>query len=929
MMTSAEIRQSFLDFFREKQHTIVPSSPVLPSSPNLLFTNAGMNQFVPFFLGTEKAPYSPPRAADTQKCIRAGGKHNDLEDVGYDTYHHTFFEMLGNWSFGDYFKAEAIAWAWELVVERWGLPANRLYASVYRPGEGDPADFDEEAHGIWSALFEKAGLDPAVHVVDGDKKDNFWMMGDTGPCGPCSELHVDLTPNGDTGGKLVNMDDAACIEIWNLVFIQYNAEADGSFRPLPAQHVDTGMGFERVAAMIQATNHFTDFSVLASNYDTDVFRPLFDALAKRTGKKYTSTLPSGPKRQPASEQEEIDIAFRVIGDHIRTSSFAIADGIMPGPKGRDATIKAIIRRAVRYGRVLGFTKEDTLLADLFPTLREQLGEVFPELKNRGDKIIAELTREEKAFNKTLDKGLTLFDRMVEGLAEGAPFAPKKAVDLWQEQGLPVELTRVLVEERGLGWDEPEVQRLVEEHRSTGDDGSEGDVIAAVDVETSVSSEFVGFEQDECEATILETHPGPDGSVLLIVDRSPFYVEKGGQQGDHGDLITTDGREMPVQAVLGIGQALAIQVAERPEGETVTLRLDPGRRRPIEAHHTATHLLHWALHEEVSADVAQQGSLVAPDRLRFDFNSDALSPEQVATVVAKVNERIAGADPVSWSEVRHADIKDRTEIMQFFGDKYGEFVRVVQIDGEKGALDGYSMELCGGTHVRNTSECELFAIRSEGAISAGVRRIEAVCGDSARAYLQEEVATLETEAEELGKALAKHDLKAPDRASFPVDLGTITATRMPAAGEALTLLRLEVAGLKNQLLEAKKKAAKSETAELASTADALVLGWLERSSIVEKLDGDNPALLQEALMALKKHAYSGPAVLVMEAGGKAHLGAYSGPTAQAAHPAGGLVQTLAPLVGGKGGGKPEMARGAGGDVSGIDALLAEASSKLVA
>src|SRR5437867_1321150 len=332
-MTSTEIRQSFLDFFREKKHTIVPSSSLLPEAPNLLFTNAGMNQFVPIFLGQQKPPWNPPRVADTQKCIRAGGKHNDLEDVGLDTYHHTFFEMLGNWSFGDYFNKEAIEWAWELVIERWKLPPQRLYATVDQPGSNEPSGFDQEAHDHWARLFQKAGLDPAVHIVNGNKKDNFWMMGDTGPCGPCSELHIDLTRAGDTKGSLVNAGDPRCIEIWNLVFIQFNADADGTFSPLPQRHVDTGMGFERVTAIIQGTKNLTDFSGTISNYETDIFRPIFDEIEKLSGKKYTNTLPGSSNIENAASDIQTDVAFRVISDHIRTLSFAIAVGIIPSNEG--------------------------------------------------------------------------------------------------------------------------------------------------------------------------------------------------------------------------------------------------------------------------------------------------------------------------------------------------------------------------------------------------------------------------------------------------------------------------------------------------------------------------------------------------------------------------------------------------------------------
>jgi alanyl-tRNA synthetase len=420
-MTSAEIRQSFIDFFKSKQHTAVPSASLMPQSPGLLFTNAGMNQFVPYFLGTEKAPYSPPRAADTQKCIRAGGKHNDLEDVGYDTYHHTFFEMLGNWSFGDYFKKEAIEWSWELIVDIWGVPAKRLYATVYAPSEGDPSSFDQEAFDIWSKLFEKVGLDPKVHIINGNVKDNFWMMGETGPCGPCSELHVDLTPNGDSQGKLVNMDSDLCIEIWNLVFIQYNAEADGSFRDLPAKHVDTGMGFERACSLIQNTKGFTDFSEKPTNYATDVFQPIFRTLEKLSGKTYKDIYPEAADcdKSKLSQEMKEAIAFRVIADHIRTLSFSLADGILLGNTGRNYVLRRILRRAVRYGRTLGFSSSETFLSKLVDTLVEEFARVFPELKERATVVKENLQREEASFNETLDRGLAMFEQQAKE-TKGSP-----------------------------------------------------------------------------------------------------------------------------------------------------------------------------------------------------------------------------------------------------------------------------------------------------------------------------------------------------------------------------------------------------------------------------------------------------------------------------------------------------------------------------
>src|SRR6266704_925259 len=465
MMTSTQIRQSFLDVCREKEHTIVPSSSLLTDAPHLLFTNAGMNQFVPIFLGQQKPPWKPPRVADTQKCIRAGGKHNDLEDVGLDTYHHTFFEMLGNWSFGDYFKKEAIEWAWELLVERWKFPAQRLYATVYKPGAGEPSEFDQEAHDHWANLFREADLDPKIHVLNSGKADNFWMMGDTGPCGPCSEVHVDLTPDGDTRGELVNKEDPRCIEIWNLVFIQFNANPDGTFSPLPQRHVDTGMGFERVAAIIQGTKNLTDFSGIVSNYETDVFRPIFDELETLSEKKHESTLPlvGQARRLPRGEegsrsgrptndpeQEKIDVAFRVIADHIRALSFAIADGIIPSNESRGYVLRRILRRAVRYGRTLGF--HEPFFFKIADVVVETMGDVFPEVRAKQKTIKETIRREEEAFNKTLDRGIELFNDQIRALTRiplplldtpsGRQVSGEFAFKLYDTYGFPLDLTEL-------------------------------------------------------------------------------------------------------------------------------------------------------------------------------------------------------------------------------------------------------------------------------------------------------------------------------------------------------------------------------------------------------------------------------------------------------------------------------------------------------
>ncbi|HLP78962.1 MAG TPA: alanine--tRNA ligase, partial [Candidatus Paceibacterota bacterium] len=550
-MTSSQIRQSFLDFFKSKQHTIVPSSSLMPDSPNLLFTNAGMNQFVPIFLGQTKCPYTPGRAADTQKCIRAGGKHNDLDDVGLDTYHHTFFEMLGNWSFGDYFKKEAIEWAWELVVNVWKFPPTRLYATVYSPdkSKNDPSEFDQEAWNFWAEKFRSVGLDPAVHIVNGNKKDNFWMMGETGPCGPCSELHVDLTPAGDTKGSLVNKGDARCIEIWNLVFMQFNANPDGTFSPLPAKAVDTGMGFERVTSIIQGTKNLSDFkNAKISNYETDIFRPIFDAIEKLSGKKYGSTLPKAGSTGD-TEQEKIDVAFRVIGDHIRTLSFAIADGIQPGNTDRNYVLRRILRRAVRYGRTLGF--KEPFFYKLVNVLAETMGDVFPEIRTRRDYVEEVIQREEEAFNKTLDNGIERFDSMISAtrqvkelptLVNGVPCPPKAPVKfsgkfafvLYDTYGFPLDLTELMAREQGFEVDKKEFDLLMEEQRARARAAQKKEVISLSQIETTTPTKFVGYENLAIQANVMEVVSLKD-KTAVILDTSSAYAEMGGQVGDTGEL----------------------------------------------------------------------------------------------------------------------------------------------------------------------------------------------------------------------------------------------------------------------------------------------------------------------------------------------------------------------------------------------------------
>jgi alanyl-tRNA synthetase len=960
-MTSAEIRQSFLDFFREKQHTIVPSSSLLPDAPNLLFTNAGMNQFVPIFLGQQKPQWNPPRVADTQKCIRAGGKHNDLEDVGLDTYHHTFFEMLGNWSFGDYFKKEAIEWAWELLIKRWKFPAQRLYATVYKPGPSEPSEFDQEAHDHWARLFRDADLDPAIHVLSGGKADNFWMMGETGPCGPCSEIHVDLTPDGDTRGALVNKEDPRCIEIWNLVFIQFNANTDGTFTPLPQRHVDTGMGFERVTAITQGTKNLTDFSGTISNYETDIFRPIFDELEKLSGKKYASTLPA--RSQPSTNaspartnsQQATDVAFRVIADHIRALSFAIADGIIPSNEGRGYVVRRILRRAVRYGRTLGF--QEPFFFKLVDVVAQTMGDVFPEVRAKKTTIRETICREEEAFNKTLDRGIALFEEAAAMLHEVDPrganigvivntsdtddlqlveageIRPLKSGDtareilgefafkLYDTYGFPLDLTELMARERSLTVDVVGFEKLMEEQRTRARAAQKKEVIEVTPtgVINSPPTRFVGYEKLDVTTTAL----GPSGQKWLIVEQTPFYAAMGGQITDTGKAESTS-EVFEIKNVRKVGTDVFVHWSERdfevPTGSQVRLTVDVERRHAIERHHTGTHLLHWALHEIVSRDATQKGSYVGPDKLTFDFSSAALTSQQKGDVEKLVNGKISENAPVSWTEISYAEAKERKEIQQFFGEKYGDKVRVVQIGGEPKALNGYSMELCGGTHVRATSEIGPFRIVSESAIAAGIRRIEAVAGGAARAWAEKEAARQEEKFEMLTR-------KKPDIAALPVFV------EKAETSELLKLIDTRAARLEKLEAEVhdwEKQNAKASEAELRSRAariaNELATSHAGKNFCVAEVPNADGKLLQAVADRLKSK-FKGPVFLAGSKEGNVTLIAAVPKELTSNFQANQIIQRIAPIVGGKGGGRPESAQGAGKDTSKIDIALAEAKKLL--
>ena len=884
---SRQIRQDFLDFFENRHHTIVPSASLMPDAPNLLFTNAGMNQFVPIFLGEQNSPYTPGRAADTQKCIRAGGKHNDLEDVGMDTYHHTFFEMLGNWSFGDYFKKESIQWAWELITGTWGFPKERLYATVYKPSVGDPGEFDQEAYDYWSDIFTTAGLDPAVHIVNGNKKDNFWMMGDTGPCGPCSELHIDLTPEGDTKGSLVNADNGQCIEIWNLVFIQYNANEDGTFVPLTAKHVDTGMGFERVAAIIQTTQNFTDFTKPVSNYDTDVFSPIFDELEKLSGKKYTSTLSDG---EP-NEQEKIDIAFRVIGDHIRTLSFSIADGILPGNNDRNYVLRRILRRAVRYGRTLGF--QEPFFYKLVDVLADHMGEFFPELQQRRELVQRTIRTEEESFNKTLDRGIDLFREEAGSLGETKELSGEFAFKLYDTYGFPLDLTELMAREAGLRVDTAGFKTLMEQQRERARAAQKKEVISVSSLSSDAQTEFIGFDQLNADATVLEVVEEKKRTGIVL-DRSPFYAEMGGQVGDAGSLTIGD-RTWQITDTQKAGDAFLHYVkgdGTPEQGAAAQLAVDPAHRAAIQRHHTVTHLFHWALHQVTSPDVSQKGSYVGPDKLTFDFNSQALTAQQVTDIETLVNERILENTVVSWAEVPHNEVAKRDDIMQFFADKYGNAVRVVQIGGDSGALNGYSMELCGGTHTRATGEIGLFRVNAESAIAAGVRRIEATAGlvasEQARA-----------DAERIG-ALAEQ-LNSPVK-----DL----EKKIEQSLEQYKKIEKQLKGL---LQSQAANTAKELTAQ-ADTTGAVPFIAANLGSV----DGNFAQAVADAL----KGKFEGVVVLGAAGNDSVALVASVPDSLTNKVQAGRIIQSIAPIVGGKGGGKPTQARGGGKDANKLDEALAE-------
>ena len=922
-MTSQEIRQQFLDFFKNKDHRIVDSAPVVPfDDPTLLFINAGMNQFKDVFLGQGKRDYT--RAADTQKCIRVSGKHNDLEEVGHDTYHHTFFEMLGNWSFGDYYKEEAIEWAWELLTDIWKLPKERLWATVYRT--------DDEALEIWK---DKTDINPD-HILKFDEKDNFWEMGETGPCGPCSEIHINIGDDIDNP-KLVNADSPECIEIWNLVFIQYNRDAEGKLNDLPAKHVDTGMGFERICAVLQGKK---------SNYDSDVFSPLIDAIANLSGIKY--------------EGEDSQIAMRVIADHIRTLTIAISDGATPGNEGRGYVLRRILRRAARYGRKLELN--EPFLYKLVDNVVSNMKDIFPELIDNQENVTKIIKAEEESFNVTLDRGIALFDAIAEevqnydinsivdelkkiqnliktvdddelkaelqelindpsklsdkDLAEKIDEIIKKAnlskmdllgielanirkkhqkyitgddvFKLYDTFGFPDDLIYVMAKEKGLKLDLIRFDELMEEQKNRARKSTKKK-IADADIQiTSLDefefsdnnpTEFLGYDQFFTNTKIIGKK-NEDDIALLIFESSPFYVESGGQVSDIGLLVISN-KVFEIIDTKKIDDRVIHYVKNDDRydfqlEEAVLLNVNESRRWDIMRNHSATHFLHAALRSVLGQHVQQSGSYVGPDRLRFDFTHfQKVTDEEILEIENKINQKLRKNIELAHHKNTPFEEAKKMGALMFFGDKYGDKVNVVQ-------FDDFSMEFCGGTHVMNTSQIGLFKIVSESSIASGVRRIEAVTGVGAEKYITEQEAKIRDLEHKIDELL--NDRKK---------------------------LEKEVAELKlNEKLGGIESIINSPT---------VVNG---KMTFKGKVDAANMDELKSMGDELREKMKSGIGMLISNIEGKVGIVCVVSDdlVKEKVYMAGKIVGKIAKVVGGGGGGKPHLATAGGKDISKIDEAL---------
>lgn len=864
-MTSQEIRQQFLDFFKSKEHLIVPSAPiVLKDDPTLMFSNSGMTQFKDYFLGY-KEPKSH-RIADTQKCLRVSGKHNDLDDVGRDTYHHTMFEMLGNWSFGNYFKKEAIDWAWELLTEVYKIPKENLYVTIFEGDEKENLARDTEAYNFWKAHVAED------RIINGNKKDNFWEMGESGPCGPCSEIHVDLrTPEEKakiSGLDLVNNDHPQVVEIWNLVFMQYNRKADGSLENLPAKHIDTGMGFERLCMALQQKS---------SNYDTDVFTPLIAKVEELSDATYTGIL-----------EDEKDIAIRVVVDHIRAVSFAIADGQLPSNGGAGYVIRRILRRAISYSyRFLGM--KEPFLFELVSVLKNQMGAFFPEIVKQ-EKLVTEVIKEEEnSFLKTIEHGLVRLDHIIKDtISKNEKVLPGAEVfELYDTYGFPADLSRIIAEEKQLTVDEKGFDEEMEKQKQRSKKSS-AQKVYDWEVVAELPENFVGYDKTENEVKITRYRKveNKDGEFYQIVlNETPFYPEGGGQVGDKGTLENNEGSFEVLETKKENGLVISL-IKDLPQNisGTFTAKVNSSDRKNSQANHSVTHLLHEALRDVLGTHVEQKGSYVGPDYLRFDFSHfSKMNEEELALVEEKVNAKIKENLPLQ--EYRDLPIAEATEkgAMMLFGEKYGDKVRMIQF--------GSSKELCGGTHVKSTGEIGHFKLMAESSTAAGIRRIEAISGDKATEYFK----NLEHQLKEVSSLLKSKDLV-----------------------KSIEKLLEENATLKSEIDALKKEKAKGE---INYWKNAFVQKG-DKQLLVKRTSLDAGSV-KDLVFQLKKEIPNSVTIIISDAGEKPMITVGISADLEAKYHAGNIVKELAKEIQGGGGGNPGFATAGGKNLAGIENALNKA------
>ncbi|WP_325390079.1 alanine--tRNA ligase [Mucilaginibacter sp.] len=891
-MTASQIRKAFLDFFASKGHQIVPSAPiVVKNDPTLMFTNAGMNQFKDIFLGEAPAKYK--RVVDTQRCLRVSGKHNDLEEVGIDTYHHTMFEMLGNWSFGDYFKKEAIEWSWELLTEVYKIDKDRLYVTIFEGDEKEGLPKDQEAFDYWKQYV------PEDHILLGNKKDNFWEMGETGPCGPCSEIHYDNREEGERlkvkGESLVNRDDPQVIEIWNNVFMQFNRLKDGSLQPLPAKHVDTGMGFERLVRVLQEKS---------SNYDTDVFQELIQNISAKSKKEYDSAA------KPGDADWNTTVAMRVLADHVRAVSFTIADGQLPSNNKAGYVIRRILRRAVRYQyQYLEF--KEPFLNTLVPILAEQFKGVFDELYNQKDFVQKVVLEEETAFLRTLEKGISLFEseyRLATYQFGDKPYDPSVKPDLFNGEiafklqdtyGFPIDLTELMARERGLSVDMDGFNKALAEQKSRSRAATAIDTGDWIILKEDDTVEFTGYDETETIAHIVKyrkvTAKGKE-QYQIVLDKTPFYAESGGQVGDTGQLVFPDGEIIQVTDTKKENALIVHFVDNMPSekaiNDALTAIVDPERRNSIQGNHSTTHLLHAALKQVLGNHVNQKGSLVNDEYLRFDFSHFAkVTEEELARIEAIVNEKVRENIPLKEERNVAYQVAITSGVTALFGEKYGEYVRVITFD------DAFSKELCGGTHVKATGQIGYFKIVSESAVAAGVRRIEAITGIGAENYINKQSKLV-------------HQLK--ELLKNPKDIGKSIETLL----EENSKLKKEI---ERSVLE-KSSGLKNELAKKVQDINGI-------SFIAEKVTLPNADAVKNLAYQLKDIVPNLFLVLGADIEGKPNLTVMISENLvkDKGLNAGNIIRELAKEIQGGGGGQPFYATAGGKDVNGLDKALEKAKS----